>query len=380
MYNLSEAQIEKILNDIRIRGVETEDLQYNLLDHICCIIEQEYNEDIDFEIYCGEVIKRFYKRDLREIEEETQLLLTFKHYYAMKKIMIASGISSALSILVGAFFKFMHLPGAGILLVLGMAIFALVFLPLMFTLKFRESKQKREKFILLMAIPLCGFIVISVLFKIMHWPGANIMMQSSILFQILFFIPVFLLTGLRNPETKVNTITNSILMIAGAGLTMSLVTVMKSKDTIEKEIMAIERIDFSLKHRLEFSKNQLQSIRNDSSKNNDQERLNFLIATIALVDFLEMEKQTLVDQTGARELVSESSKSIPFYYNETVPRSNRALQNFIRENTSCMEEKKLPALQFDFHLPPGSSLLNAYQKLCDIQRDLLDNYQYIAFL
>ena len=41
MYLLSDKQIDHILSDIRRRGVEMEDLQYNLLDHICCILEQE---------------------------------------------------------------------------------------------------------------------------------------------------------------------------------------------------------------------------------------------------------------------------------------------------------------------------------------------------
>ena len=44
MYYLSDQQIEYILNDIRRNGVEMEDLQLNLLDHICCIIEQNLEE------------------------------------------------------------------------------------------------------------------------------------------------------------------------------------------------------------------------------------------------------------------------------------------------------------------------------------------------
>ena len=44
MYALSDQQIDFILNDIKIRGVETEDLQLNLLDHICCIIECELEQ------------------------------------------------------------------------------------------------------------------------------------------------------------------------------------------------------------------------------------------------------------------------------------------------------------------------------------------------
>jgi hypothetical protein len=40
MYCINDKQIDYILSDIRARGVEMEDLQYNLLDHICCLISQ----------------------------------------------------------------------------------------------------------------------------------------------------------------------------------------------------------------------------------------------------------------------------------------------------------------------------------------------------
>ena len=86
MYCITEQQIAYILNDIRRNGVETEDLQLNLLDHICCILEQTLKEDDDFERFYHQTIKQFYRKELREIEEETINLLTFKNYYSMKKI------------------------------------------------------------------------------------------------------------------------------------------------------------------------------------------------------------------------------------------------------------------------------------------------------
>ncbi|MBP7245269.1 MAG: hypothetical protein KBA99_08200, partial [Bacteroidia bacterium] len=76
MYCLSEKQIDFILDDIRRNGVELEDLQSNLLDHICCIIELELEENGDFEQFYFSTIKKFYKNELREIEEETISLLT----------------------------------------------------------------------------------------------------------------------------------------------------------------------------------------------------------------------------------------------------------------------------------------------------------------
>ena len=79
MYRISDQQIDYILNDFRARGVEMESLQENLLDHICCIIEQELEANGDFERFYSTTIKTFYKNELKEIEEETISLLNNKN-------------------------------------------------------------------------------------------------------------------------------------------------------------------------------------------------------------------------------------------------------------------------------------------------------------
>ncbi len=132
MYQLSDKQIDYIFDDISARGVEMESLQQNLLDHVCCIIEQDLEANGDFESFYKKTIKTFYKDELWEIEEETLLLLTYKNYYTMKKIMINSGITAATFFIIGSFFKFMHWPGAAVLILLGMVIGALVYLPYYF--------------------------------------------------------------------------------------------------------------------------------------------------------------------------------------------------------------------------------------------------------
>lgn len=87
MYRVSDEQIEFILDDIKKRGIEMEDLQLNLLDHICCILERELKETDDFNEKYNETIKQFFKSELWEIEEETIGLLYFKNYYKMKRFL-----------------------------------------------------------------------------------------------------------------------------------------------------------------------------------------------------------------------------------------------------------------------------------------------------
>ena len=105
MYCINDKQIDYILNDIRARGVEMESLQQDILDHVCCIIEQHLEENGDFESFYSSTIKTFYKNELKEIEEETISLLINKHFYTMKKVMIYSGIISASLLSIGIVLK-----------------------------------------------------------------------------------------------------------------------------------------------------------------------------------------------------------------------------------------------------------------------------------
>ena len=238
MYSLSEEQIDFILCDIKSRGVEMEDLQVSLLDHICCIIECELEPDGNFETFYAQTIPRFFKKELKEIEEETILLLTFKHYYAMKKTMITTGMISVVSMIFGSFFKIMHWPGANVMLLLGIACASLIFMPLMFIFRTRESQSSRDKMVLSAGLVFGMLVSISTLFKVFHWPGANMMWFVSL--GILFFgyIPVYFFSGIRNPETKLNTITSTVLLMLAGGLLFTLTNIRPSKQVVMNHLDA----------------------------------------------------------------------------------------------------------------------------------------------
>ena len=223
MYCLSEAQIDFIFRDIRARGVEMESLQQDLLDHVCCLIEQNLEANGNFEDFYFTTIQTFYKTELREIEAETLFLLTHKNYYAMKKIMLTSGAFSAIVLSLGIIFKFMHWPGAGMFIVSGITLFSLLFLPLLFTLKIKEKQTSQSPFILAAGTLSAILFSLSTLFKLMHWPLANVLGLTAIGIMLLLFLPVYFFTGIRHAETKMNSIVTSILIVAGSGLLMSLV-------------------------------------------------------------------------------------------------------------------------------------------------------------
>lgn len=222
MYRISDEQVDYILDDLVHRGIDREDLQLNLLDHICCIIERELAEHDDFERFYEATVRRFYRRELREIEEETTNLLTFKNYYAMRKTLIVSGIVSVGAFVAGSFFKFMYWPGASVLLALGITTFSLLFLPLLFVLKAREARTSGDKVVTGIAVLTGTLFSLAILFIVQHWPGANVLLFGSIGIAAFVLLPAYFFTGIRRPETKLNTIIMSIILVGIIGLQFTL--------------------------------------------------------------------------------------------------------------------------------------------------------------
>lgn len=223
MHKFSDAEIDFILDDIKANGVILEDLQNNLLDHICCIIEAEKSESDDFYEFYGRILPRFFKNNLKEIQEETDLLIRFKNYYAMKNTLKITGITAAVLTLLGATLKILHLPGAGISLILGGALFSALFLPLMIILKFKDEVKPIDKIILSIGFFLGMVTTTGVLFKLMHWPGANLMMFNGLAAFVFGYVPLYFITRIRREDLRFNTIVNSVLMMACGGMLFALI-------------------------------------------------------------------------------------------------------------------------------------------------------------
>ncbi|MFM7217355.1 MAG: hypothetical protein ACKO1U_05000 [Bacteroidota bacterium] len=236
MYRLSDKQIEFILDDIQRRGIVMEDLRSNLLDHICCIIENELEENGDFGRFYDSVIIRFYKDDLKELEEEANSLLTFKNYYKMKKIMISSGVLASVFMAIGIVFKFLHAPGASVCIGLSVILFSLFFLPLLLTLRIKERKEIKDRVIVIAGILSGIMLSLGVWFKIMHWPGANMLGLVSILTIIFLYAPIYFFTNIRRTENKEQVIVTSLVILMSCGLFLTLVRSNSAQQRIQDKL------------------------------------------------------------------------------------------------------------------------------------------------
>lgn len=397
MIALSEEIIEKVAEDLRKNGIETEDLINNLLDHICCILEEELHDLSEFEHKYPSILSRFYKQKLSELEEETQQLLTFKNYYAMKKTMLSCGALVSFSFIVGAFLKYMHWPGAAPFLLSAIVLFSFVFLPLMIILKMRESSAKRSKLVLILGMITGILASISVLFKLMWWPGANILSVLSLLMLMLIFLPVYFFTGFRNPELKLNTIVTSILLLAGGGMIFSLISLTNSNSTR----LAIDAIESSLSlslDRLHEQNNQLEKsmtmessgkTKSDPGMSKAIESTNALIEDvqqfrtrlIATVEEIPAEKAKhiaitdLPDQNNYRqvkELLNSDSPASKKMLIEKVNAYNQSVQNIKTVSPIVLQDSSFINTQLHFVV----HVLNQLAFQAEANKQALLNYEF----
>lgn len=233
MHRITDDQIDFILDDIYAKGVITEEVRYDLLDHICCVIEHEMPENGDFYKFYEYILPRFFKESLREIQAETELLLKFKDYYAMKKSLYISGLASAALTLIGATLKTFHLPGAGIMIFSGVILFALIFLPLMMVLKFKDDESVTDKIVFSFGLLLGIATSLGIMFKLMHWPYANLLMRSGLTLFVFGYTPLYFVTRIRRSEQKFQTTVNTVLLMATGGLLYGMYNLGYSKNIEE---------------------------------------------------------------------------------------------------------------------------------------------------
>lgn len=218
MHSLSNEEIAFILDDIKARGIDFEDLQENLLDHICCVVENELKKGEDFYQFYETVLPRFFENELQEIQIETNNLLRFKNFYSMKKTLKISGILTVFFIFMGILFKTFHWPGAGLAMIIGGFVFSFLFLPLLIIIKFKDDDSTTDKVIFGFGFVLAIAMSVGLLFKLMWWPGANNLLFYSTSIFTFVYVPVYFVSRIKRAELRFNTIVNSVLMMACGGI------------------------------------------------------------------------------------------------------------------------------------------------------------------
>ncbi|MBI9067626.1 MAG: hypothetical protein JEZ09_10065 [Salinivirgaceae bacterium] len=110
----------------------------------------------------------------------------------MKKFTYIIAMISIAIILIATIFKASHLAGAAILITLGFGLLSFVFLPLAYFNLLKTTNDKLLKFVFLTAFISFFIDFIGMHFKILHLPGANTLLLLGIPLPFVLFLPTYI--------------------------------------------------------------------------------------------------------------------------------------------------------------------------------------------
>jgi hypothetical protein len=228
MAELSEAQIELVSAYIKQNGVAQDELHDDLLDHVCTSIELRIQQGESFDQAFQYTIKLFGPGGLKQVQLETFELLTEMNE-TMKKVTFGFGLTSTFLLLAGTIFKLMHWPGANVMFMLGAVILALIYLPLILWHKLKESPGN-EALMHISGFVGLAFTTVGSLFKIMHWPGASVLLLIGMGTLAFIYVPIYFYKKYRVSANKPITFSASLVAMTCLILVFALTRVNNSKN------------------------------------------------------------------------------------------------------------------------------------------------------
>ena len=189
-YKLSRNEIDFIIGEVKKNEISFSRLEDELIDHLCCMVEELINDGYTFKAAFETVRKNVGFDSLKAIEIQTIILIN-KKFQTMRKTLKISGIIGLSAIIISSILKLNHWPGAGPLLVLGFVTLLFSYLPALF-LTLRKEKIMKRKMNLSYAGILTAFILlINMLFTLMAWPYKEYTFVVAWLLMLVFLVMLF---------------------------------------------------------------------------------------------------------------------------------------------------------------------------------------------
>lgn len=151
----------------------------------------------------------------------------------MKQKIYIFGLITNLVIFTGTLFKINHLPGAGILLTIGIGTLVLFFIPIALLNSYKADKIKQNLPLYIITFITCLFVFTAMLFKIQHWPYAGILLVIALPFPYVVFLPVFLIVTSKNKNFNIYNVVFVLSLLALNSVFSALLALNVSKTRIE---------------------------------------------------------------------------------------------------------------------------------------------------
>lgn len=143
-------------------------------------------------------------------------------------------------LLFGCLFKINHWPGAGILLTISIVALTFWFIPAALVNNF-IGRDVRDKKWLFVATFITFFIVfLGALFKVQHWPGAGLLLLIGVPIPFILFLPVYLYHNAREKEQSPTNFIGIILGLTFIAVYSVLLAVNVSRNVLHQGVALIK--------------------------------------------------------------------------------------------------------------------------------------------
>ena len=186
MQLLDSVEIKKIEQKLAAAEISNDSLSVDLVDHICCMIEERLNLGFSLDKAEEEVFKEMGEVQLKSIDLETQRLTQNK--FIMKKRTKIVGLVALSVMLAGFIFKMFHLLGAGVLWGSGILIGTFGFFLMVLLDRFSYEKNSSRKLFAIIGYIGSSGVLMGIGFALLNWPIAKYLAMGGGLLLIVYFI------------------------------------------------------------------------------------------------------------------------------------------------------------------------------------------------
>lgn len=165
----------------------------------------------------------------------------------MKRSVYISGISCAVLMLFGSVAKIMHWPGAGVLLVLAVFLFCFFFLPMALKNNYDLLPLKKMKTLHIVSYLVFAFCMMGVLFKVMHWPGAAMFLFIGLLSPFVIFLPVYLYHTREEEKTGNKNFLALVLGLTFLAVFSVFLALSVSRQILSQGVQSVKQYDNDIK-------------------------------------------------------------------------------------------------------------------------------------
>jgi hypothetical protein len=158
----------------------------------------------------------------------------------MKQKIYFLGLATTLITLLGVMFKVNHFPGAGIMMAFGIISFILVFLPIALKNLYGTEGNRQNWFLYFITWLTCFIVFTGMLFKIMHWPGAGLIMTLALPFPFVVFLPIFLIVTSRDKNFNIYNTVYVLFLLSVVSVLSALLALDVSKNRIDDSLLISE--------------------------------------------------------------------------------------------------------------------------------------------